>query len=359
MATFSCKTEIISGTGAIWELSRMGIRRMLLVAAPFFAKTDMPEKIKKAANADQMEIFSDIQPDPTVELAAKGTAILQAFCPDTVVALGGGSAMDCAKAMVYFSGKKIPLIAIPTTSGSGSEVTNFSVLTHDGVKHPLVDDALLPKAAILDANLLGSLPKSLIADGGFDVVAHAVESYVASLAGAMSRAMAAEALAVVGTLLPRSYKGETAVRLDIHQAATMAGIAFSQSGLGLCHALAHALGGQFHIPHGRLNAILLPTVIETNAAANGRYAELSRKAGLGGASEVQAVRNLKNALHHLRKDLDLPTTLSQAGVSPRQITEKLPSLVASTLSDPCIGTNPVRIDGKMVEKVLRQVMGNG
>jgi alcohol dehydrogenase class IV len=223
----------------------------------------------------------------------------------------------------------------------------------------LVDDSLLPKAAILDANLLGSLPKSLIADGGFDVVAHAVESYVASEAGAMSRAMAAEALAVVGTLLPRSYKGETAVRLDIHQAATMAGIAFSQSGLGLCHALAHALGGQFHIPHGRLNAILLPTVIETNAAANGRYAELSRKAGLGGASEVQAVRNLKNALHHLRKDLDLPTTLSQAGVSPRQITEKMPSLVASTLSDPCIGTNPVRIDGKTVEKILRQVMGNG
>ncbi len=357
MEAFSCKTEIISGTGAIWELSRLEVSRLFLVASPFFRNSDLPEKLKKATKAKDMETFFDVMPDPTIELAAKGTAAVQAFRPDTVIALGGGSAIDCAKAMVYFSGLQIPLVVIPTTSGSGSEVTDFAVLTHGQTKYPLVDKALLPKMAILDANLLSTLPKNLIADCGFDVVAHAVESFVATGAGQMSRAMAAEALSTVGELLPRSFKGDTSVRLDIHLAATMAGVAFSQSGLGICHALAHTLGGMFHIPHGRLNAILLPAVIEANAPA--QYASLARKAGLGGASDVQAVRNLKNALHHLRKELGLPQTLAQAGVSPRKVAESRDFLVETALADPCCSTNPVRPDRKMLETILQQVTGNG
>ena len=357
MEVFSCKTKIISGIGAIWELSQLQIRRLLVVADPYFQNTDVPEKIKKAAKAESCEFFFDVVPDPTAQLAAKGTMQVQQFQPDTVVALGGGSAMDCAKAMVYFSGQSVRLIAIPTTSGSGSEVTDFAVLTHNGSKHPLVDDKLKPEVAILDGNLLNTLPKSLIADAGFDIIAHAAESYVAANAGAISRSLARDAFSLALDLLPASFGGNTQVRLQIHLAATMAGIAFSQSGLGLCHAMAHALGGQYHLPHGRLNAILLPWVVEANAGANALYAELARGAGLGGAADTMAVRNLRNALIRLRKELQLPQTLAQAGIVPRQVRQDMEALVKAVLADPCCATNPVRPDEKTVRHILQQVTG--
>ena len=359
MESFSCKTKIISGIGAIWELASLGAKRLLVVADPYFRETDLPEKLKKATNAEQIEFFFQVKPDPSVELSAKGTALAQAFQPDTVIALGGGSAMDCAKAMVYFSGLKARFVAIPTTSGSGSEVTDFAILTHNGTKHPLIDDRLQPEIAILDGNLLNSLPKSLIADAGYDILAHAAESYVATGAGAISRSLAQDAFGKAYALLPASFAGDQSVRLQIHVAATMAGMAFSQSGLGLCHALAHGLGGIFHLPHGRLNAILLPAVVEVNAAANPHYAALARGAGLGGSAEAVAVRNLKNALIRLRKDLLLPATLAQAGVSPRQVKQATESLVKSALADPCCATNPVRMDGATVRLLLQKVMGVG
>ncbi len=354
METFSLKTKIISGPGSISELGRLGCRRVLLVADPYFQKTNIPDQMVAGTNAD-FAFFYDVKPDPTVELAAKGTALVQEFKPDTVVALGGGSAMDCAKAMVYFSGQKIRFVAIPSTSGSGSEVTDFAVLTHEGTKHPLVDPALTPDMAILDGNLLTNLPKTLIADAGFDIVAHAVESYVATGAGAISRSLAADAFSRAFQLLPASFAGSASVRQAIHDAATMAGIAFSQSGLGLCHAISHALGGQFHLPHGRLNAILLPAVVEANACANDKYAALSRNAGLGSSADTLAVRNLRNALLQLRKELRLPQTLSQAGIDPRQVQERTPDIVKAALEDPCCTTNPVRPNAAMVQKILRQV----
>ena len=335
MEAFSCKTRIISGPGGIGALGELGSRRLLIVADPYFQKTDLPGRLKAAAGAEVMETFFEVRPDPSVELSAKGTALVQSLKPDTVVALGGGSAMDCAKAMVFFSGLPITFVAIPTTSGSGSEVTDFAILTHNGVKHPLVDKRLLPDMAILDGELLNSLPKTLIADAGYDILAHALESYVATNAGSISRALAADAFDAAFTHLPASFAGNTAVRLRIHQAATMAGIAFSQSGLGLCHAMSHALGGQFHLPHGRLNAILLPAVVEANGAANAHYADLARRTGLGGTADTVAVRNLKNALVRLRKELQLPATLAQAGISPQQVRQATDSIVNAALADPC------------------------
>ena len=357
MTIFSCKTKILSGNRAIAGLGELNIRRLLLVADPYFQKTELPQRLKTASKAAEMATFFAVKPDPTVELSAQGTALVQSFKPDTVVALGGGSAMDCAKAMVYFSGLPITFVAIPTTSGSGSEVTDFAILTHDGVKHPLVDRKLQPDVAILDGELLHSLPKSLVADAGYDILAHALESYVARNAGSISRALAADAFYGAFTLLPASFRGDSAVRLRIHEAATMAGIAFSQSGLGLCHAISHALGGQFHLPHGRLNAILLPAVVEANSAANAQYADLARRAGLGGTADTVAVRNLKNALIRLRKELGLPATLSQAGIPPREVRQAADAIVAAALQDPCSATNPVRPDEKMVRHILQQVTG--
>ena len=287
MEEFQCKTTIYSGPGAVSALAGMGGQRLMLVTDPFFMKNGTAQRIAQTAKCAQVEYFDKVQPDPSVELAAEGTARLKEFAPDLLVALGGGSAMDCAKAMAYFAKGNYKLVAIPTTSGSGSEVTDFAILTHNKVKHPLVDKRLRPDAAILDSDLLQELPKGLIAETGFDALSHAVEAYAAKNAGAMTDLYAREAFSSAFAALPASYAGRKDVRLKVHQAATMAGIAFTQAGLGLCHAMAHSLGGLFHVPHGRLNAILLPSVITCNAhVAAKKYAELARAAGIGGSADT-------------------------------------------------------------------------
>jgi len=266
--------------------------------------------------------------------------------------------MDCAKAMAYFSGLQARLVAIPTTSGSGSEVTDFSVLTHNGVKHPLVDKRIIPELAILDSDLLQQMPPSLIADAGFDVLSHALEAYVATGAGAITDALAADAFTAAYGLLPASFGGNTQVRLRLHTAATMAGMAFSQAGLGLGHAIAHSLGGFFHVPHGRLNAILLPAVIGCNAHAAGeKYARLARHAGLGGSADTIAVRNLKNGLVRLRRELNLPETLAQAGVEPGSVWRSAEEIVRATLADPCCRTNPMEVEAFQIRRILEEVTG--
>ena len=358
MEQFSCKTKILAGTGAVSSLSTLGAKRLFLVTDPYFAKNGTADRVAAAAKAEQVTVFSEVKPDPTVELAAEGTAKLRAFGADTVVALGGGSAMDCAKAMVYFSKGTAKLVAIPTTSGSGSEVTDFAILTHQRVKHPLIDRRLRPELAILDGELLGELPPGLVADGGFDVLAHALESYVAKGAGAITDALAQEAFRSAYGMLPASFAGRREVRLKIHQASTMAGMAFSQAGLGLCHAMAHSLGGLFHVPHGRLNAILLPSVVGFNAHVAGeKYAKIARAAGIGGSADTLAVRNLRNSLVRLRRDLKLPETLVQAGISPRDVWTATDKIVEATLADPCCATNPMKVEDFVVRRILEEVTG--
>ena len=360
MEQFSCKTRIISGDGALRALGELGIQRLFLVTDPYFVKNGVAQQIASSAKAEKTEIFSDIAPDPSVELAAAGTKAVQAFQPDALVALGGGSAMDCAKAMVYFAGFPVRLIAIPTTSGSGSEVTDFSILTHDQVKHPLIDPKLQPEIAILDNSLLRELPPSLIADTGFDVLSHSLEAFVAKNAGAITDALAKDAFCCAFAALPASFSGNKAVRGKVHMAATMAGMAFNGAGLGLCHAMAHSLGGAFHLPHGRLNAILLPHVIRCNALVAGeKYARLARAAGFSGAADTVAIRNLIGGLTRLRKELHLPETLQQAGISPREVWDQSGQIVAATLADPCCETNPIGVEDFMVRRILEAVTGRG
>ncbi len=351
MVSFSCKTKMIFG--GCETLKNFDFQRLLVVTDPFFAKNGMAERLGHMAR--NYEIFAEVVPDPSVELVAKGTARVKEFLPDGVVALGGGSAMDCAKAMVFFSGVKTTFVAIPTTSGSGSEVTDFAILTHGNVKHPLVDEALQPDIAILDESLLVNLPQSLIADSGFDAVSHAVEAFVGINHTPMSDAISASALRILLSDLPKSYHGDTRVRLDVHAASTMAAMAFSQAGLGACHALAHSLGGAFHVPHGRLNAVLLPQIVEENG--NSRYAELAKMAGLGGESDFLAVKNLKKAILHLRRELSLPETLSAAGIAPSGLHSRLEEIVSAAKKDACSETNPVPVTGAYLRRALSEVQG--
>lgn len=358
MEEFSCKTKIISGAGAAGALARFGARRVFLVTDPYFMGNGTASRIAALAGAQEVEIFGKVQPDPTVELAAQGTARLREFGPDLLVALGGGSAMDCAKAMGYFAKGSYKVVAIPTTSGSGSEVTDFAVLTHNQVKHPLVDKRLRPDMAILDSDLLQELPKGLIAETGFDVLTHALEAYVSTGAGAVTDLYAKEAFSSAYGCLPASYAGNRNVRLKVHLAATMAGMAFSQAGLGLCHAMAHSLGGLFHVPHGRLNAILLPAVVGCNAHVAGKkYAEMARAAGIGGSADTIGVRNLKNSLLRLRRELDLPESLAQAGVDPRSVWAQADQIVQAALGDPCCKTNPMEPEAFLIRRILEEVTG--
>lgn len=358
MTEFTCSTRIIMGTGAVSALKDMGGKRLLLVTDPYFLKNGGAKRVMDAAQAAENRIFDRIEPDPSVALAAEGTAVVKEFDPDLIVALGGGSAMDCAKAMAYFSGTTAKLIAIPTTSGSGSEVTDFAILTHGGVKHPLVDKRLRPEVAILDDNFLGELPPALVADTGFDVLCHALEALVAKNRSPVTDALAKDAFCTAFAALPASFGGCREVRLRLHAASCMAGMAFTQAGLGLCHAMAHSLGGLYHIPHGRLNAILLPAVISCNASVCAdQYARLARETGLGGSADSIAVRNLKNGLIRLRKELKLPATLAQAGVEPGRVWRDTQCIVTATLEDPCCQTNPVEVADFMVRKVLDEVTG--
>ena len=358
MEEYSCKTKILSGHGSVGALKDFGSRRLMIVSDPYFEKNGTAARLAALSAAPHTKIYSGVAPDPTVEQVAKGTAALQQFQPDTVVALGGGSAMDCAKAMVFFSGLSVVFVAIPTTSGSGSEVTDFAILTHGGVKHPLIDPKLCPDVAILDGELLAELPKTLIADTGFDVLAHALEGYVATGAGAVTDALAESAFCKAMELLPQSYRGNKAVRQEMHNASTMAGMAFTRAGLGLCHAMSHAMGGIFHVPHGRLNAILLPAVIGVNSHAVGaKYAAVARRAGFAGTADTVAVRNLKNGLIRLRKELNMPSTMAQAGVDPHQVWRAAGDIVKASLADPCCKTNPVPVEDFMVRRVLEEVTG--
>ena len=358
MEEFSCKTRVVSGSGTIRVLGKLEKKRLFLVADPYFVKNGVAQQVMDASGCREAELFDHVEPDPSVELAAEGTARLREFRPDLVVALGGGSAMDLAKSMGYFGKGDYTLAAIPTTSGSGSEVTDFAILSHNRVKHPLVDRRLRPDLAILDSDLLQELPKNLIAETGFDVLTHAVEAYVAKNSGVITDVYAREAFSSAYASLPASYAGNKNVRLKVHLAATMAGMAFSQAGLGLCHAMAHALGGQFHVPHGRLNAILLPAVLSCNAHVCGKkYAELARAAGMGGSADTIAVRNLRNGLLRLRRELNLPETLVQAGIDPRAVWAHVDNIVEAALADPCSKSNPMEAEGFLVRRILEEVTG--
>ena len=359
MEAFQCGTRIVAGEGAVKVLREYGAKRVFVVTDPYFFKNGMARTVAQETGASQTEFFADVKPDPTVELAAEGTARLKAFEPDLLVALGGGSAMDCAKAMAYFSQGSFPLAAIPTTSGSGSEVTDFAVLTHGDTKYPLVDKRLQPDLAILDSFFLRELPPGLIADTGFDVLTHAVEGFTATGAGMITDLYAQEAFRVAYGCLPASFAGRQEVRLRMHMASCMAGLSFSRAGLGLCHAMSHSLGARFHVPHGRLNAILLPAVIGSNGACcQKKYAVLARAAGMSGSSDGVALRNLRSGLVRLRRELNLPATLAAAGVAPGRVWNALDDIVKAVLADPCCKTNPMPVEDFQVRRILEEVTGH-
>ena len=349
MQHFSLNTRLCFGENALSVLGELKPKRTLLVTDKFFSQNGKAQEILQLCGGEG-KIFDGVQPDPELSVVAQGVKLLQEFSPDLLLALGGGSAIDCAKGILSMAKAAVPFVAIPTTSGTGSEVTSFAILTHEGIKHPLIEDKLRPEIAILDDGLLAELPKNLIADGGIDTVSHALEALASKNANSFTTALAENAFRTCLKLLPRSFAGDRSVRADLHQAATMAGIAFDGAGLGICHALSHALGGAFHLPHGRLNAILLPHMMEFNLPATAAYKNLAEHCGFG------SPRALIFALRRLRKQLSLPETLSAAGLERNKVLPRLEELAATAAKDPCLKTNPRPATESELAALIRRVL---
>lgn len=334
---FVLATRICCGENALSALQTLGAERVLLVTDRFFTENGTAQRVCELCGAAVCEVFDRVQPDPPLTLIAEGVQRLNALQPDTLIALGGGSAVDCAKGMLSMGqGERTRLIAIPTSSGTGSEVTSFAILTHEGVKHPLVDERLRPTLAILDPSLLNGLPAGLIADAGMDVLAHCLEAAVARDATPFSDALAGAAFRTALEKLPASYRGDRSVRGELHCAATMAGIAFDNAGLGACHALSHAIGGSFHLPHGRINGILLPHILQFNGAQEG-YRRLAALCGVGGEN------GLLFAVKRVRRQLALPDSLRAAGLSREAVLAQAEAVAAAAANDPCTAANPVPV----------------
>ena len=358
MAEFFCATKLYTGPNALSALKNYTADRVMVVTDPYFSQNGTAKKIASMVPGAKALIFDRVTPDPSARLAAEATAECREFAPGLLIALGGGSPMDCAKAVRLAAGQNMTFIAIPTTSGTGSEVTAFSILTHDGVKHPLVDAAMRPDAAILDDSLLDRLPPSLIADTGMDLLTHSMEAVCARGRSGFTDALAQSAARTVFHHLPASYKGDKSVRRALHEAAAMAGIAFDNAGLGICHALAHAMGGVLHLPHGRLCAMLLPHVIACNEAAAGdAYLSIASACGLSAASKRTAVRSLSAAITRLRMSLHMPADLSAAGISRETAAASKEAVVQAALQDSCCLTNPAPVTADGLRKIYEAVSG--
>ncbi|SFL44599.1 bifunctional acetaldehyde-CoA/alcohol dehydrogenase [Halanaerobium salsuginis] len=333
-------------------------------------------------------VFSDVEPDPEISMVRKAVKQMNSFDPDLIIALGGGSPMDAAKiawllyehpeaefkelSMTFMDirkriykfpelGNKAQLVAIPTTSGTGSEVTPFAVVTDDstGVKYPIADYELTPNMAIVDPDLVLSMPKTLTAHSGIDALVHAIEAYVSVLSSEYTRGLALEAIRLIFKYLPESYHGGSEARKakeKIHYAATTAGMAFANAFLGICHSMAHKLGSAFHISHGLANALLINQVIKYNSSdrpvkqaafpqykyplTKTNYAKIADHLNLGGNSDEEKVDLLIQAIEDLKKELDIPASIKEAGVSEKEFNQKIASVSELAFDDQCTAANP-------------------
>lgn len=362
METIQFGTQIWTGDNALAGLEKIDSQRIFLVTDPFMVKSGALDQITKHLNVkNELSIFSDIQPDPPITKVVEGIKALQSFKATLLVAVGGGSAIDAAKAMKYFAQKmaedspQLDLIAIPTTSGTGSEVTNFAVITNaeKGVKYPLVTDDILPKVAVLDANLVLSAPQNITVDTGMDVLTHCLEAYVSINANDFSDALAEKGFQMVFEYLPRvSENGDDMeARQKMHDASCIAGMAFNMVNLGLNHGIAHAAGARYHIPHGRLNTILMPNIIAYNAEMNDgfwkepnraatKYANLARLINVNAANPKLAVQGLIDNIICLRKVLKMPASFSEYGISKDLFESTKAEISAAALKDGTTVANP-------------------
>ena len=365
MNTFEMRTAIHFGDNALDRLKEIPYKRVLIITDPFVVQSKMIDLVTAPLSSagKVYDIFCDVVPDAPVGKIAEGVKKFLSFQPEAIVAVGGGSAIDSSKAIREFALKinnygKVGLIAIPTTSGTGSEVTSFAVVndTDAKVKYPLVSDSLTADEAILDAELVRSVPPAITADTGMDVLTHAIESYVSDRHNEFSSALAEKAIEICGVFLLRAYLdgNDMHARKKMHVASCLAGLSFNTAGLGITHSMAHQLGAMFHIPHGRANAMLLPHIIEFNANINKhsrsqtvyppavkRYTNIAQLLGLSSYNKVMSVRSLVNWIQFMQKEMNIPLTIQEIGtIPPEAYFAAIDKMADMALADACTPDNP-------------------
>ena len=365
MKTFGMKTVIHFGDNALDRLREIPYKRVLIITDPFVVQSKMIDLITEplAKGGIEYDIFSNVVPDAPVDKIADGVKKFLSYQPEAVVAVGGGSAIDSSKAIREFALKinnygKVGLIAVPTTSGTGSEVTSFAVVndTEAKVKNPLVSPDLTADEAILDAELVKSVPPAITADTGMDVFTHALESYVSTGHNEFSAALAEKAMEICGVFLLRAYLdgSDMHARQKMHVASCLAGLSFNTAGLGITHSMAHQLGAIFHIPHGRANAMLLPHIVEYNANINKRsrsqkeylpavkrYSNIAHLLGLSNYNEVMSVRSLVNWIQFMQKEMNIPLTIEEMKtITPDAYFAAVDKMADMALADACTAANP-------------------
>ena len=359
MERFSCKTQVISGDGALEALGDLTGKRLLIIRDGLELSERIAQQIRGMIKPETEAFFDKVTPEPTMQQAVEGVRQIRTFRPDLMVAAGGSHVIECAKAMACFSGKQCPLAVVPTWLGSGAEVTGSVTLTHNGCRHFFQNPAMRPDMAILDSSFLTDNTPGSIAEGGFAILADSLQAFMGKSNGMLAGLHAREAFCVCWGALPAAFAGNQNARRRLQTASVMTGIACDSLGSGLCRAMGDSLGSLFHLSAGNLGAILLPAVVSCNAHAAGkRLAELSRAAGLGGSSEAVGVRNLKTALIRLRRELGMPPTLTRAGVNPRWVWSNVGRIVELTLEHPECRNNPVTVDDFLVRRILEEITGH-
>ncbi len=391
MQWFKIPDKIYFEAGSISYLEKMpDIERAFIVTDGGMVKLGYVDKIlyhlRKREHYVHSEIFDEVESDPSFDTIMKGVEVMKNFKPDVIIALGGGSPIDAAKGMWLFYehpdadpeglrlkfmdirkrtykfpklGTKCKMVAIPTTSGTGSEVTSFAVITDkkQNKKYPLADYELTPDVAIVDPDLVMSLPKTVTADTGMDVLTHAIEAYVSNMASDFTDGLAEKASEIVINYLEKAYDdgNDKEAREKMHNSSTIAGMAFTNAFLGINHSLAHKLGAEFHMAHGRINAILLPYVIRYNSSkptkfvsfpkyeyfvADEKYYTLAKKIGLKAETKEEGINSLIEKIKEMNKHMEIPSSFKEAGIDEQEFLSKVDMLADRAFEDQCTTANP-------------------
>lgn len=393
MGRFTLPRDLYHGTGSLETLKTLTGKKAIVVVGggsmKRFGFLDKAVAYLKEAGME-VELFEGVEPDPSVETVMKGAEAMRKFQPDWIVAMGGGSPIDAAKAMWVFYEypdttfeeiitpfsfptlrTKAKFCAIPSTSGTATEVTAFSVITdyHKGIKYPLADFNITPDVAIVDPELAETMPKKLVAHTGMDAMTHAIEAYVSTLHCNYTDPLALHAIKMIHNNLKKSYDGDMEARAAMHDAQCLAGMAFSNALLGIVHSMAHKTGAAYtgdHIIHGCANAMYLPKVIKYNSKneeAAIRYAEIASFIGLAGATTEEKVDSLIAELRSMNDQLDIPQGIKNYGksgvkadtsiIDEKEFLEKLPEVAKNAIADACTGSNPRQPSQEEMEKLLK------
>ena len=379
MKEFSFSTRVFFGEGALERLRNVKNKRVMIVTDAFMEQSGVAHRAASYLQDCEVTIFSNVVPDPPIEVVAAGVDCFQACMPEVMIAIGGGSVIDAAKAIRVVADRIVGNVdaqvkecfAIPTTSGTGSEVTEYAVVTDTakGVKYPLASRELRPVTAILDPELVVSAPPKVTADSGMDVLTHALEAYVSTGANDFSDALAEKAISLVVKWLPVAFEdGQNLLaREKMHNASCMAGLAFNSAGLGVCHGIAHGIGSKLHIPHGRANAIALPYVLRFNAdlehargnysVAAKKYQRLAKILDLPCSSVTVGFSQFLKTVEKLNKTLKIPSTLKKGGYDMALFKKEKENIKEGALADITTGTNPRKPSYADIERLLKQIGG--